>query len=86
MMLRMIDDLYRQEKFKNMALVFNGLKPRGAGILGGYGYGYGSYGYGYGYGYGGGDGYGYYTMEETKPGWRNGWGVFRKMRKAFKKK
>jgi capsular exopolysaccharide synthesis family protein len=78
--LRMIDDLYKQEKFKNMALVFNGLKPRGAGVLGGYGYGYGSYGYGYGYG-GGGDGYGYYTQEETKPGWRNGWGLFGKLRR-----
>lgn len=84
--LRMIDDLYKQEKFKNMALIFNGLKPRGAGIFGGYGYGYGSYGYGYGYGYGGGsDGYGYYTVEESKPGWRNGWGVFRKLRKMVKR-
>jgi len=84
-MLRMIDDLYKQEKFKNMSLVFNGLKPRGAGMFGGYGYGYGSYGYGYGYG-GGGDGYGYYTVEESKPGWRNGWGVFRKIRKMLKGK
>jgi tyrosine-protein kinase Etk/Wzc len=84
--LRMIDDLYKQEKFKNMALIFNGLKPRGAGVFGGYGYGYGSYGYGYGYGYGGGsDGYGYYTVEESKPGWRNGWGVFRKLRKMLKR-
>lgn len=76
-MLRMIDDLHKQEKFKNMALVFNGLKPRGAGAFGGYGYGYGSYGYGYGYGSGG-DGYGYYTQDESKPGWRNGWGLFGK--------
>ena len=82
-MLRMIDDLYKQEKFKNMALVFNGLKPRGAGAMGGYGYGYGSYGYGYGYG-GGSDGYGYYTQEESKPGWRNGWGLFSRMRKKLK--
>ncbi len=82
--LRMIDDLYKHEKFKNMALVFNGLKPRGAGVLGGYGYGYGSYGYGYGYG-GGGDGYGYYTREETKPGWRNGWGLFGKLRRKGKR-
>lgn len=80
-MLRMIDDLYKQEKFKNMALVFNGLKARGAGIFGGYGYG--GYGYGYGYGYGGGDGYGYYTIEHTKPGWRNGWGVLSKIRKKL---
>lgn len=84
-MLRMIDDLYKQEKFKNMALVFNGLKPRGAGVMGGYGYGYGSYGYGYGYG-GGGDGYGYYTQEESKPEWRNGWGIFSKIRKVGKRK
>lgn len=84
--LRMIDDLYKQQKFNNMALIFNGLKPRGASLLGGgYGYGYGSYGYGYGYGYGGGDGYGYYTQEESKPGWRNGWGMFRKLRKLLKK-
>ena len=82
--LRMIDDLYKQEKFKNMALIFNGLKPRGAGVLGGYGYGYGSYGYGYGYGLGG-DGYGYYTIEESKPVWSNGWGFFSKLRKLVKK-
>lgn len=86
MMLRMIDDLYKQEKFKNMALVFNGLKARGASIFGGYGYGYGSYGYGYGYGYGGGDGYGYYTMEETRSSWKNGWGLFGKLRKLWRKK
>ena len=82
--LRMIDDLYQQQKFNNMALIFNGLKPRGLGILS-YGYGYGSYGYGYGYGYGGGgDGYGYYTVEESKPGWRNGWGIFKRMRRLFR--
>jgi tyrosine-protein kinase Etk/Wzc len=80
--LRMIDDLYKQEKFKNMALVFNGLKPRGAGVLGGYGYGYGSYGYGYGYG---GGGYGYYTQEESKPGWKNGWGLLSWLRKIGKR-
>ncbi len=80
-MLRMIDDLYQQKKFNNMAVVFNGLRPRG---LGGYGSGYGSYGYGYGYGYGS-DGYGYYTVDETKPGWRNGWGVLGNMKKLMKK-
>jgi tyrosine-protein kinase Etk/Wzc len=84
--LRMIDDMYKQQKFTNMALIFNGLKPRGGSLMGGYGYGYGSYGYGYGYGYGGGDGYGYYTQEESKPGWKNGWGIFKKMRGMFKKK
>ena len=83
--LRMIDDLYKQQKFTNMTLIFNGLKPRGSSLLGGgYGYGYGSYGYGYGYGYGGGDGYGYYTKEESKPGWSNGWGFLRKLKKMFK--
>lgn len=83
--LRMIDDLYKQQKFNNMALIFNGLKPRGLGAMG-YGTGYGSYGYGYGYGYGSsGDGYGYYTVEEERPTWKNGWGIWGKMRKIFKK-
>ena len=82
--LRMIDDLHSLKKFNNMALVFNGLKPRGVSMLNGYGYG--SYGYGYGYGYGGGgNGYGYYTVEESKPGWRNGWGMMRKLRKRLKR-
>jgi tyrosine-protein kinase Etk/Wzc len=85
MFLRMIDDLYKQQKFTNMAVIFNGLKARGASLLGGYGYGYGSYGYGYGYGYGGGNGYGYYTIEDKKPGWRNGWGLLSKLRKLFRK-
>ena len=68
-----------------MALIFNGLKPRGISFLG-YGYGYGSYGYGYGYGYGSsGDGYGYYTTEEEKRGWKNGWGLGGRMRRLFKK-
>ena len=82
--LRMIDDLYLQKKFNNMAIVFNGLKRRGVSILS-YGYGYGSYGYGYGYGYGS-DGYGYYTSDEVKPSWKNGWGVVGKLRKMFKKR
>ena len=55
--LSMIDALHKQKKFKNMYLVFNGIKPRGFNI---YGYGFGGYGngngngngYGYGYGYG----------------------------------
>ena len=84
--LRMIDDLYKQEKFTNMALIFNGLKPRGSSLTGGYGYGYGSYGYGYGYGYGGSsDGYGYYTVEDSKDSWRNGWGVMKKLKGMFRK-
>ena len=84
--LRMIDDLYQQKKFNNMALIFNGLKPRGVSIMN-YGYSYGSYGYGYGYGYGGGgDGYGYYTVEESKSGWKNAWGLGRKMKAFFRRK
>lgn len=39
--LKMIDNLYRERKFKNLNLVFNGIKEGGK-------YGY-SYGYGYGY-------------------------------------
>lgn len=81
--LRMIDDLFKQGKFKSMALIFNGLKPRGAGIFGGYGYS--SYGYGYSYGADS-DGYGYYSREKSKPGWKNGWGFFRKIRDILKKK
>lgn len=84
--LRMIDDLYQQKKFNNMALIFNGLKPRGVSIMN-YGYSYGSYGYGYGYGYGGGgDGYGYYTVEESKSGWKNAWGLGRKLKLMFRRK
>ena len=81
--LRMIDDLYLQKKFPNMSIVFNGLKRRGFSIIS-YGYGYASYGYGYGYGYGS-DGYGYYSVDDQKPGWRNGWGVLRKVRRLFRK-
>ncbi|MEO7291484.1 MAG: CpsD/CapB family tyrosine-protein kinase, partial [Ginsengibacter sp.] len=48
--LKLIDNLSKQKKFKNLCIVFNGLKKRG---IGGY-YGYGTYGYGnynkYGYG------------------------------------
>ncbi|MDR1115588.1 MAG: polysaccharide biosynthesis tyrosine autokinase [Tannerella sp.] len=43
-MLPDIEQLYREEKLKNMAVILNGV---GAGIGYGYGYGY-SYGYGYG--------------------------------------
>lgn len=81
--LRMIDDLYQQHKFNNMAIVFNGLRQRGFSFLS-YGYGYASYGYGYGYGYGS-DGYGYYTVDEKKGSWRNGWGMGKKVRKMLKK-
>jgi hypothetical protein len=62
--LKQIESLYNQKLFKNMCIVFNGVKPRGMG--GSYGYGYGSYGYGYGnYGYGESGG-GYYVSEEKK--------------------
>jgi capsular exopolysaccharide synthesis family protein len=51
--------------FKNMSLVFNGVKPTGIGKYAYYGYGYGGYGYG-GYGYGG---YGYYGSGVKKTGY-----------------
>jgi len=54
----LVEKLREDKKFKQMAIVFNGIK----GGISGYGYGYGGYGYGYGgYGYGyGGYGYGGY--------------------------
>ena len=82
--LRMINDLYLQKKFNNMSIVFNGLKNRGFSFLS-YGYGYAGYGYGYGYGYGS-DGYGYYTVDDSKPGWKNLWGLMGKLRKLFRKR
>ncbi|MEJ7820743.1 MAG: polysaccharide biosynthesis tyrosine autokinase, partial [Chitinophagaceae bacterium] len=64
MYLKLIDNLSKQNKFKNMCIVFNGLKRRGIGGNYGYGsYGYGNYGFGYGYGEGG---QGYYIKEEKK--------------------
>lgn len=44
-----MEELYRENKLSNMALILNGVDPRHRGY--GYGYGY-RYGYGYGYGYG----------------------------------
>jgi tyrosine-protein kinase Etk/Wzc len=56
-----LDRTYREKKFKQSAIVFNGLKGgiSGYGYGYNYSYGYGGYGYGYGYGYGSGYGYGY---------------------------
>jgi capsular exopolysaccharide synthesis family protein len=79
--LRLINDLYLQKKFKNMSIVFNGLKRRGFSFLS---YGY-SYGYGYGSGYGD-DGNGYYSGDDGNKGWRNGWGLLWKLKKFFRKK
>jgi len=62
--LKQIDNMFKQQKFKNMCIVFNGLKRRGIGGS----YGYGSYGYGYnsyGHGYNE-DGQGYYVSEDKK--------------------
>jgi capsular exopolysaccharide synthesis family protein len=81
--LRMVDDLYKQHKFNNMSIVFNGLKRRGFSFLS-YGYGYASYGYGYGYGYGS-DGYGYYAVDDEEASWKNGWGMMRRVKKLFGK-
>ena len=62
--IKQIDNLHQKKLFKNMCIVFNGLKRRGFG--GNYGYGYGNYGYG-NYGYGNGEnGGGYYVKEEKK--------------------
>ena len=52
-----VENLYKENKLKNMAVALNGIDPNswgyGYGRYGyGYGYGYGHYGYGYGYGYG----------------------------------
>ncbi len=51
--LQLLRNLYEANKYKNMSVVFNGVKQRGMNIYGrsyGYGYGYGNeYGYGAGY-------------------------------------
>ena len=50
--LRMVQDIYSNNKLPQLGIVLNGLKSR-AGYGYGYGYGYSaSYGYGYGQGYG----------------------------------
>ena len=50
--LKMIKSVYEENRFKNMAIVFNGLKKRGISLYSSDYRGY-EYGYGYGYGYGG---------------------------------
>jgi capsular exopolysaccharide synthesis family protein len=62
--LKQIENLYQQKMFKNICIVFNGLKRRGIGGS----YGYGSYGYGYGnyVSYGSNDNGGGYYDEEGK--------------------
>ena len=61
--LRHINTFYHQKLFKNICIVFNGLKQRGIGGSYGYGnYGYGNYNYGYGQG---GKDY-YYTNDDKQ--------------------
>lgn len=89
--LKMIDNLNREQKFRKMCIVFNGIKPRGVSLFnygfGGYGNGYGyGYGYGHGYGYGyGSSASGYYTTDTRQPGFKNLWGVFTGIGKYIKK-
>lgn len=67
--LKMIRTVYEEKKYKNMSVVFNGLKRRGIPL---YNADYGGYDYGYGYGYGYGGGYSYgdaYYEREQKSGW-----------------
>lgn len=64
--LKLIDDLSKQRKFKNMCLAFNGLKRRGFSTST---YGYGSaYGYGYSYAYEGENSY----LQDDSNGSMNG--------------
>ncbi len=66
-LLSMVQSMNQQKKFKNMCIIFNGIKPRGFNIygynLGGYGNGYG-YGYGYGYTYGSEYAKGYFDQDK----------------------
>ncbi len=83
-----IEVLNKQKKFGNMAILFNGIKPRGTSIFnfgfGGYGNGYGN-GYGYGYGYS--DAYkGYYSEENSSFGLKNLWNIKKLFSRFFKSK
>ncbi|HNP53219.1 MAG TPA: polysaccharide biosynthesis tyrosine autokinase, partial [Ferruginibacter sp.] len=83
--IRMIQNLKRENRFNNMCVVFNGIKPRGVSLFnygfGGYGNGYG---YGYGYGYGGEDG-GYYVQDGKYPGFKNIFGFLKPVWKIVRK-
>jgi tyrosine-protein kinase Etk/Wzc len=62
-LVEVVNRAYDSGQFRNMSLVFNGVKPTGIGKYSYYGYG--GYGYG-GYGYGG---YGYYGSGVKKTGY-----------------
>ncbi len=70
--IKLVDDIYTHQEFKNLALVVNDFQPKRS-----YGYGYNyrySYGYSYSYSYGYGyrDKSGYYSDEdEPKLGWKD---------------
>jgi tyrosine-protein kinase Etk/Wzc len=69
----MINEIYANEKEKNIGLIFNDVNFAAV-----YGYGYGAYGYGYGYGYGSGygGGYGYGYGSGYGYGYGNGYGGY----------
>jgi capsular exopolysaccharide family len=54
--LQIVDDLYRNKKIKQLAILVNDIDPKSN-------YGYGGYGYGYGYGY-------YEDSKADKPWWK----------------
>ncbi len=85
--LKMIENLYKEKKFNNMGIVFNGVRPRGTSILY-YDFGsYGGYGYGYGYGYGNKKN-GYYVEDpsSTKPGFKNLFGFTGFIKRLLRKR
>ena len=85
---QMIDQFSSLERFKNMGLVFNGIKPRGTSF---FNYSLGGYGNGYSYGYGEGNGYtyedkeGYFIDEVTNPGFKSIWNFVSFLKRRFKK-
>lgn len=63
---KMIDEVYKEKKLPNLALIVNDVKVKGIRSYYGYGYTYGSGNYGYDYS----AGYGYYgTSRSKKSGW-----------------